>query len=411
MGNFVLPLPIKEIYHKITLMLRQSIILLFIYTVFVSCNNNSVQEKMPQDKKEVVKFPEKGDMILLTDRPPQLETPLKILREDITPNEYFFVRWHLSQIVTKIDIDTFRLYIGGAVNKTLALSMNDLKTKFPADSVIALAICSGNSRGTFKPQVPGSQWANGAMGNAKWKGVRLKDILAMAGVKNGAIDVTFSGLDNAPLPATPAFIKSLRIGHADNGEVLVAYEMNGKPLPMLNGYPLKLVVPGWYATYWVGSLSRINVLTDTFKGFWMEKAYQVADNPALNERPDSLAKKTVPITAINLHSIFVEPDVDEKIVANKPCLVEGLAFNDGTGISKVEVSFDDGKTWTETKLDPVISKYSWRRWKYYWTPAIAGTFHLRVRATDNGGHTQPDKQWNRSGYGRGFIEHLEVNVN
>ena len=381
-------------------------VIMVVCIAFYSCGNNS---SAPVNGPVMVKYPEKKDMILLTDRPPQLETPLKIFRQDITPNDYFFVRWHMAQLPTRIDIDTFRLYIGGAVNKTLALSMNDLKTKFAADSMIALAICAGNSRSTFNPRVPGSQWNNGAMGNAKWKGVRLKDILAMAGVKEGSIEVTFQGLDRGALPDVPVFVKSLDVKHAMDGEVMVAYEMNGQPLPILNGYPLKLVVPGWYATYWVGSLANINVLVDTFKGFWMKNAYRIpATGP--NEKPDSLATVTVPISNINLHSIFVEPDTSEEVIANKQCLVEGLAFNDGTGIKKVELSFDDGKTWTDAKLNAEIDKYSWRRWKYDWMPKAKGIYHLKVRATDNSGHTQPDKQWNRSGYARGFIETLDVNV-
>ncbi len=388
------------------ILIYYAIIMAICVTLFACGSNNNA--KTPAN--QLVKYPEKKEMILLTDRPPQLETPLKIFREDITPSEYFFVRWHLSQILTKIDIDTFRLHISGAVDKPLDLSMNDLKTKFAPDSVIALAICAGNSRSTFEPKVPGSQWCNGAMGNAKWKGVKLKDILAMAGVKNGAIEVSFQGLDKGPLPEVPVFVKSLGIDHAIDGDVIVAYEMNGQPLPMLNGYPLKLVVPGWYATYWVGSLANINVLTDTFKGFWMKTAYRIPST-GVNESPDSLAKSTVPISGINLHSIFVEPDMTEPVTANKQCLVEGLAFNDGTGIKKVELSLDDGKTWAETKLNPELGKYSWRRWKYDWTPSAKGTYHLKVRATDNNGHTQTDKQWNRSGYARGFIEHLDVNVN
>ena len=379
---------------------------LIVCATLLSCGNNSGTTNAP----ELVKYPEKKEMILLTDRPPQLETPLKAFREDITPNDLFFVRWHLSQIPTRINIDTFRLYIGGAVDKPLALSINDLKTKFPPDSMIALAICAGNSRSTFNPKVPGSQWNNGAMGNAKWKGVKLKDILAMAGVKKGSIEVTFQGLDRGALPDIPAFVKSLDLNHAMDGEVMVAYEMNGQPLPMLNGYPLKLVVPGWYATYWVGALANINVLTDTFKGFWMKNAYRVPST-GVNEKPDSLAKVTVPISNINLHSIFVEPDTSETVTAHKPCLVEGLAFNDGTGIKKVELSFDDGKTWVDAPLHPELGKYSWRRWKYNWTPENKGVYHLQARATDNTGHTQTDKQWNRSGYARGFIEKLDVTVN
>lgn len=389
---------------------------IFLYTVliisctaFFSCGNNA-NENTAANAAVLVKYPEKKDMILLTDRPPQLETPLKIFREDFTPNEYFFVRWHLSQILSKIDMDTFRLHIGGAVDHELALSVNDLKTKFTPDSIVALAICAGNSRSTFDPKVPGSQWCNGAMGNAVWKGVKVKDILAMAGVKKGAFDVSFQGLDRGALPGVPPFIKALGINHALDGEVMVAYEMNGQPIPMLNGYPLKLVVPGWYATYWVGSLANINVLTDTFNGFWMKAAYRVPST-GVDEKPDSLAKATVPISNINLHSIFVEPDTTEPVSANKQCLVEGLAFNDGTGIKKVELSFDNGKTWEETKLNPDLGKYSWRRWKYDWTPKTKGVYHLQVKATDNNGHTQTDKQWNRSGYARGFVEHRDVNVN
>ena len=365
----------------------------------------------PAAGDKIVQYPEKKDMILLTDRPPQLETPLRVFRQDFTPNEYFFVRWHMSQIVTKIDIDTFKLYISGAVNKTLALSMNDLRTKFPADSIVALAICAGNSRSTFDPKVPGSQWRNGGMGNAKWKGVKLKYILEMAGVKKDAFDVAFAGMDNPPLPETPKFVKSLNINHALDGEVMVAYEMNGQPIPMLNGYPLKLVVPGWYATYWVGALNNITVLTDTFKGFWMEKAYLVANNPAKSESPDSPAKSTVPITGIKLHSIFVAPDQEDKVVAKQHFTVEGLAFDDGTPLQKVELSLDNGKTWVATQLNADLGKYSWRRWKYDWVPPAAGTYHLVVKATDALGNTQPEKQWNRSGYARGFMEHLDVNVN
>ena len=385
-------------------------LILLSVAVISSCGENKDRNGAAA-ARQFVKYPEKGEMYLLTDRPPQLETPLKIFRQDYTPNEYFFVRWHLSNILTKIDIDTFRLYVSGEVDKPLALSMDDLKTKFPVDSIVALAICAGNSRSTFDPKVPGSQWCNGAMGNAVWKGVRLKDILAMAGAKPGVKNVSFQGMDKGALLGIPPFVKSLSIDHAMDGEVMIAYEMNGAPIPMLNGYPLKLVVPGWYATYWVGELNKINVLADTFHGFWMDKAYQVAKGSGLTESPDSLSKSTVPLTSINLHSVFVEPEPGAPVAANQPCTVEGLAFNDGSGIEKVELSFDDGKTWVNAKLNPVLGKYSWRRWKYDWVPKESGTYHLRVRATDIAGHTQTDKQWNRSGYARGFVEHLDVNVN
>ncbi len=378
--------------------------------LLASCGNEPAPGTPPASavKSDMVTYPEKGEMRLLTDRPPQLETPLEIFKQDITPNEYFFVRWHLSQLVTKIDIDTFRLRISGAVEHPLELSMSDLRTQFPADSVVALAICSGNSRSTFTPKVPGSQWFNGAMGNAKWKGVRMRDILAKAGIKKGAVDVAFMGMDRGAIPSVPSFAKSLSTEHAMDGEVLIAYEMNGRPIPMLNGYPLKLVVPGWYASFWVGALGSIEVTTEPFKGFWMEKAYRIAKNPEMTESPDSLAKETVPLTAIKLHSIFVSPAPGEQVAASKPYTIDGLVFNDGSGISKVDVSADGGKTWAAATLNPEIGRYSWRRWKYTWTPSSPGNYDLCVRATDSKGYTQPEQQWNRSGYARGFIEHINV---
>ena len=374
----------------------------------VSCQNSEPVATPPAVVRAL--YPEKGAMIELTDRPPQLETPLHIFKQDITPNEYFFVRWHLSQLVTKIDIDTFRLRVGGAVDHRLELSMNDLKSKFPQDSIVALAICSGNSRSTFTPRVPGSQWNNGAMGNAVWKGVKVKDILAMAGVQKGSKEVTFAGMDKGAMPGVADYVKSLTVDHIMDGEAMIAYEMNGAAIPMLNGYPLKLVVPGWYATYWVGALGAVNVLKEKYTGFWMEKAYLMTANKGVNEHPDSLSKTMIPITVIKLHSIFVSPTADMVLKAGKNCMVEGLAFDDGTGIDKVELSLDNGASWTKTQLKATLGKYSWQRWTYDWIPATAGNYTLQVRATDKNGNTQPVAQWNRSGYARQFIEQLTVKV-
>lgn len=377
----------------------------------VSCGDNPVATNAATDSTaitDMVHYPQKGSMHLLTDRPPQLETPLEIFKKDITPNEYFFVRWHMPQLVSRIDIDTFRLRIGGAVSIPLALSMQDLRTRFTPDSVMALAICAGNSRSTFNPNVPGSQWKNGAMGNAWWKGVKLRDVLAMAGIRKNAVDVTFTGMDKPVLSSVPAFIKSLSAAHALSDEVLIAYEMNGEPIPMLNGYPLKLVVPGWYASYWVGALGNIDVLTHKYEGYWMTKAYRIANNDKLTEHPDSLAKETKPVTNINLHSIFVAPKHTDTVVVGKVCAMQGLAFNDGCGMERVEISTDDGKTWIPATLDAPIGKYAWQRWRCNWTPTRKGKYLLCVRATDSKGNTQPDKQWNRSGYARGFVEHITL---
>jgi len=358
----------------------------------------------------LVQYPEKVPLILLTDRPPQLETPLHYFDFDLTPNEAFFVRWHLAGIPTTVDTRSFRLEVGGLVKQPLSLSLDDLKSKFEPSSIIALNQCSGNARSLFRPMVPGGQWTQGAMGNALWKGVRLKDVLDRAGVNAGATEVHLHGLDVPSLPATPAFQKSLAIDHARDGEVMIAYEMNGAPLPMLNGFPIRLIVPGWYATYWVKALSSITVADQTLKSFWMEKAYRIPNNPAAMEDPAHLASETVPINRMVVHSIFLRPAPDEKLLAGRAFQVSGLALDGGSEIRRVEVSKDGGQSWSDAALDPPIGKYSWRRWRHDWTPPSPGNYRLQVRATNADGETQRTEQWNRSGYQRSVIEQNDVVV-
>jgi hypothetical protein len=191
---------------------------------------------------------------------------------------------------------------------------------------------------------------------------------------------------------------------------MVAYEMNGEPLPLLNGYPLKLVVPGWYATYWVGFLSDIQVLAKPFEGFWMKKAYLVPKGvPNANESPDSVITANLePISVMNVRSIFVAPEPNQIIKTGQQTDVQGLAFDGGFGITKVELSEDSGKTWQPAKLEPDLGKYSWRRWHYSFTPSQKGNYYLTVKATNAKGQTQPLHQWNHSGYMRNEIEILPL---
>ena len=377
-----------------------------------SCNNEANipgETGIEASKDIMIKAAGKDSLLLLTDRPPNLETPLKYFLQDFTPNSVFFVRWHLAGLPTAVNTDTFHLHVGGNVSNKLALSINDLKTKFTPYTITALCQCSGNSRSFFDPRVPGGQWKNGSMGNAKWTGVKLKDILLMAGAKQDSKEVSFNGLDVPPLPTTPDFEKSLQFNHAADGEVMIAYEMNGEPLPILNGYPLKLVVPGWYATYWVGMLSSIQVLSTPFDGFWMKKAYVVPkDEPNGNERPEAIATNVEPISKMNVRSLFVSPEPNEVIAAGRPTGVQGVAFDGGYGITKVELSTDDGKSWRTAKLDADLGKYSWRRWHYSFTPSQKGNYKLQVKATNGIGQTQPLRQWNHSGYMHNEIETLPL---
>jgi len=358
----------------------------------------------------MARFPEKTDLILLTDRAPQLETPLHYFRQDLTPNDAFYVRWHLSVIPTTVDLRTFRLTVGGHVDKPLSLSLNDLRTQFEPVETIAVNQCSGNGRSLFEPQIPGGQWQQGAMGNARWKGVRLKDLLDRAGVRAGAVDVSLNGLDSPPLPTVNDFVKSLDIDHARDVETLVAYEMNGKELPMLNGFPVRLVVPGWYATYWVKALNEIKVLPEKFDGYWMTKAYKIPNNATGIETPDALATDLIPINRFAVHSIFVRPEPGEVIRAGGRYAMEGLAMDSGVGIRRVEVSDDAGKSWKDAKLDAELGKYSWRRWRFDWTAGERGSHRFLVRATNAAGDLQLEKHWNHSGYMRMTIEHVDVTV-
>ncbi len=398
-----------------TITLRILICLLAVITGISGCRSPQRDSaKNPQadsTENQYVRVPGKDPLRLLTDRPPNLETPLKYFRYDLTPNEAFFIRWHLSGLPASVDSNAFRLKIDGNVSRPLSLSLQDLKTKFQPVKMVALCECAGNARSIFNPRVPGAQWVNGGMGNAEWTGVRLSDVLKMAGARSGSQSVSFNGLDAPPLSTTPDFVKSLTYPQAADGEVMIAYAMNGKDLPLLNGYPLKLVVPGWYATYWVGMLEEIKVYADTFKGFWMDKAYLVPKGVVNgNEKPDALAKDLVPINRLDVRSIFVAPEPGAVLSKGQSQEIEGLAFDDGTGIVKVELSSDKGKTWNPASLYASLGKYSWRRWKYDYTPMREGADTLMVKATNAAGQTQPFHQWNRSGYMRNEIESLPLIV-
>jgi DMSO/TMAO reductase YedYZ molybdopterin-dependent catalytic subunit len=363
-----------------------------------------------RDLRPLAKFPEKDPLILLTDRPPQLETPLHYFREDLTPNEAHFVRWHLAGIPESVDLKTWRLQVSGNVTRPLKLSLDDLQHKFESTSIVALNQCSGNGRSLFEPRVPGGQWRHGAMSNARWTGVRLKEILDHAGLRPKTIEISLRGLDNPPLAGTPPFEKSLTIDIAQNPDVLVAYAMNDKPLPMLNGFPARLIVPGWYATYWVKSLSRITALDTPLHNFWMDKAYRIPNNKAAAESPTQQVADTVPINRMAVHSIFVSPEPGETLKAEHAIEVQGVATDSGQGIRVVEISTDNGANWTQAKLDPELGRYSWRRWRFSWTPPKKGTHRLLVRATNNAGEGQLQQQWNHSGYQRATVEHVDVRV-
>jgi sulfite dehydrogenase (cytochrome) subunit A len=364
----------------------------------------------PLAGRPLVRYPEKTDLILLTSRPPQLETPMKYFDRAITPNDAFFVRYHIFPVPTAVDLSTWRLRVHGLVDRPLDLSMDDLKTKFPATRVVAANQCSGNSRGRFSPRVLGGQWGDGAMGNAEWVGARMRDILALAGVRTGAVQVTFDGLDKPAFPTVPDFVKSLDLARiVDDPDVIVAYQMNGRPLPMLNGFPARLVVPGWYATYWVKNLSEVEVIDRAFEKFWMKPGYRIPDTPCGCVEPGSAPARTVPINRMPVRSFIAVPAPATRVKAGQAATIKGIAFDGGYGISEVQLSTDDGATWRRVQLGQDLGRYSFREWSATWIPPAAGDHRLMVRAFNAIGESQSTTPlWNPAGYLRNVIERVTV---
>jgi DMSO/TMAO reductase YedYZ molybdopterin-dependent catalytic subunit len=363
-----------------------------------------------QNLRTWARYPEKTDLMMLADRPPLLETPMQYFLQDLTPNDAYFVRWHYAGLPTRIDLRTFRMQVIGAVSKPLLLSFDDLRTQFEPVSMTAFSQCAGNSRSFFRPQVPGAEWTNGAMGNARYVGARLKDVLLGAGVQAGAVEASFRGLDVPPLQTSPHFEKPLTIDQALNGDSIIAYEMNGEPLPMLNGFPIRLVVPGWFATYWVKALSQITIRTEPLHNFWVDTAYRIPTTADHSEDPHHPSESTIPLTTYPTRAIFVTPDTSSKVSRETTVKIEGIAVDDGTGIRRVEVSVDGGRTWNDAALDRVIDKYSWRRWRMNWMPTQTGPHNLQCRATNAAGETQTDYEWNHGGYRRRVIQTITVEV-
>ncbi|MBC7521633.1 MAG: molybdopterin-dependent oxidoreductase [Sandarakinorhabdus sp.] len=352
-------------------------------------------------------FPGKGEMILQRTTPPLLETPMAVFDAGVfTPNDRFFVRWHWP-FPTEIDPAAFRLKIDGHVGAPVSLSLAEL-AKLPEVEIAAVNQCAGNSRGVFEPRVAGAQWRHGAMGNARWRGVRLRDVLDRAGVSAGAVAVRFSGLDTPLVDDAPDFQKSLGIDHARGGEVMLATHMNGAPLPLLNGFPLRLVVPGWYSTYWAKMLDRIEVLAAPDDNYWMAKAYLVPATPDGGVAPGNKDFARRPISAMVPRS-FITNIADGARLPWRPQLpVGGIALGGDAGVAKVEVSADGGATWAAARLGPDAGKYSFRRFDALVAPA-RGAAVLMARCTNTAGAVQAmAPMWNPNGFMRGQVETVRV---
>lgn len=362
----------------------------------------------PSGRQTSAAFPQKGEMIVQRVRPALLETPMDVFDRDVfTPNDRFFVRWHWGDIPTDIDTAAFRLAVRGAVTKPLSLSLAQIM-KLPRIDYAAVNQCSGNSRGLFEPRVAGAQWRHGAMGNARWTGVKLKDVLDLAGIKPGAVAVRFGGLDQPLVPDAPDYLKSLGIDHARDGEVMIAFMQNGEALPWLNGFPLRLVVPGWFSTYWVKMLSDIEVLAAPDDNYWTAKAYRIPDTPGASVVPGTTGFPTKAITRMVPRS-WITSDADgTRVPAGTPIAVRGIALGGDSGVARVELSTDGGASWRDAQLGTDEGKYSFRRFEAQ-LPPVAREVTILPRCTNAAGETQPmAANWNASGYLRAVVEPLRL---
>jgi DMSO/TMAO reductase YedYZ molybdopterin-dependent catalytic subunit len=353
-------------------------------------------------------LPGKKPLIKMSYRPPNYESPLEYLRTAITPNDEFFVRYHLS-VIPEVDPKTWKIEVGGeGANGTAEINLDMLKS-MPASEVVAVNQCSGNRRGLFQPHVPGVEWGYGAMGCARWKGARLKDVLDKAGLKKEAIEIVFGGADGPPFDKTPDFIKSIPIWKAIEDTTLIAYEMNGAPLPHLNGAPARIIVPGWTGTYWMKHVNSIKAVTNPDNNFWMNPAYRIplGKFPIVARFTSQETAANTPITEMVVNSLITSHADGANVSAGTA--VGGIAWDGGYGIQVVEVSTDAGKTWTEAKLGEDLGKYAFRTWSFPLTGR--GKVTVMARAGNAIGQTQTATLiHNPAGYHHNVIHSISLNV-
>jgi sulfite dehydrogenase len=357
-------------------------------------------------------LPGKLPLIKRSYRPPNFETPIDYFREPITRNDAFFVRYHLAGIPT-VDAKTWRLKVGGdAAANPLELDFARLRKEFPVTELVAVCQCSGNRRGMSSPHVQGVEWGVGAMGNAKWTGVRLKDILQKAGVTDKAVEVAFDGADSAPMAGTPDFVKSIPIERAMDESTLIAFEMNGKPLPHWNGFPARLIVSGWTGTYWMKHLVSIQALSKKLGGFWMDPAYRIPAGmfPSVDPFKTQATDKNQPITDILVNSLVTSVQDGQRVKKGQMVDVAGVAWDGGRGIRDVEISLDDGHSWFLALLGKDLGRYSFRTFSHQFRVGDTAPI-IRVRAYNARGDTQVEKLlFNPAGYHNNVVQRIRLEV-
>jgi DMSO/TMAO reductase YedYZ molybdopterin-dependent catalytic subunit len=358
----------------------------------------------PSARPLAPRFPQKREMIVQRVHPPLLETPFSVYDQGLlTPNDRHFVRRHWD-FPTSIDVERYRVAVYGAVQSSLTLSLDQVLRAGRHIEFTAVNQCAGNARGHFEPRVAGAQWGHGAMANAQWRGVRLRDVLDKAGVHAGARFVRFKGLDRPPVEGAPQFIKSIPIDVARRDDTIIAFAMNGTALPLLNGFPLRIIVPGWYSTYWVKMLSDIEVLTGEDQNFWMAKAYRM---PVAPVKPGDKGFATKPISSM-VPRAWITSHSDG---ARRPKTVSGIAIGGDSGVERVELAIAGRKgPVINAQLGPEAGKYGFRRWSAA-VPALDTDIRVGPRCININGVIQPLTQsWNPGGYARDGVEFITLKI-
>ena len=359
-------------------------------------------------------LPGKRPLIKLTTRPPNFETPASYFGTPITPNDAFFVRYHLAGIPPRIDVAQWKLAVGGeGVATPLQLGFADLQTGYEQVEIAAICQCAGNRRGLSIPHVPGVQWGLGAMGNAVWRGPRLKDVLAKAGLKPGVVEIVADGADAAVLSGTPDFVKSLPLAKAMDENTIIALQMNGEPLPHFNGYPARLIVPGWTGTYWMKHLVSIQAVSKPYDGFWMRGAYRIPTGmfPTVQRFASQENEMNTPITEMVVNSLIAAPAEGTRARVGESLNVTGLAWDGGYGIRSVAVSTDNGTTWREAALGSDLGRFAFRPWSYRFTADAPGNRTILAKATNRLGETQVDALiFNPAGYHNNVVRPTTIVV-
>jgi sulfite oxidase len=343
--------------------------------------------------------------IVRSENPQDLETPINLLDTWITPNDLFYVRSHIY--TPKVDMGTWRLTIDGQVNQPLNLTLEDLK-KYPEAMQVVTLECSGNGRAFYEPTVAGAQWEKGAVGNARWTGVRLADVLKHAGVKPSAKFITIDGAD-VPMGKVPDFIRSLPMAKAMHPDTLLAMQMNGEPIPIAHGFPLRLITPGWTGNNNVKWVTHITVADQPTDAFFYKTAYRY---PTMPVAPGAAvdAANMVPLTTLAVKSSITAPSPGAQLKAG-PVVIKGVAYAGEADIVGVDVSSDLGATWKPATLGRDRARYAWRLWEHTWTAGDPGSYLIMSRAKDSTGRVQPMVQaWNPSGYLWNVADKVRVTI-